>query len=218
MKKLIIFIAAVIFAGCQKDKTIQTPDSGGGGPAVTSLKVVEVNSGIPVSGAKVILDKCYQKDVNDNCVSFVMMGEKITNEDGIFAFPVNWEVARMTATKNQYWDARVFDNNNDILMIPEGWANVMVRREGRYPDDYKMVLWKNTEDPNLHDWTVSITLSDIGEEGMLIPIRCFATVPDKINWKITNNNGKEVLEEGSTPYFTINRFETMYVDLHYAIK
>jgi len=189
MRKLILVI--IIFASCtKKDK-----------PNLTSVKVQESVTNLPVSAADVALLRC-----NYGCpFGATVLFQGVTDDNGICQVPSgNYgdTESYMVVWKTKYWPFEV-QKNTTVYITPEGWLQLRINRVGNYPVGSRLLLNLYNQNGSRSDLTDYNTAADT-----LILVKGFGSQQNKIDWQVVDA-GFNLVTNGTLNGLQIPRFDTL---------
>lgn len=215
MKKVAVLMALLVFLACKK-----TELNTGNGPGETFWegKVLESETGIPIAGATIAIDKCGHYDIEFGCLSYVNETTTTTDNNGVYKVSSRFRADRMRASHSQYWPE--YSQGGSLLnLIPEAWAKVHLKKINNYPGGCKMNVskpcrpyygWGNVSFER-HCYSMDFNLP----ADTTVMVRCYGGRNDnKIVWSIKNSNNQSIASD-TIPDFSASKFETINLEVEF---
>jgi hypothetical protein len=189
MKKFIL-ILAIIISGCKKEDRQN----------LTTIKVVESITGLPVSGANLTLLRCKY-----GCpFGATVLSKGISDNNGICQVPTEHyiDATSLNVLTTKYWPFAV-EKNTTVSMTAEGWIQLRIHRTGTYPTGSKLLLTIHGQSASMTDITEYNTAAD-----SLLQVKGFGSQQNKMDWQVVDASFN-LLNNGTINELQVPRFDTL---------
>jgi hypothetical protein len=183
MRKLILVI--IIFAGCSKKE--EQP--------LTSIKVLESITNLPVSGADVTLSEPY---------SATVAFQGVTDDNGICLVPsliYNTVGTGMYVMKQKYWTYG-FREDTTVHLTPYGWLQLRIHKVGNYTAGSRLLLTQFDQSGSVY----FVTDVNTAEDSLIVAF-CYGNQQTRIEWAV--HDGQNPGAAGTIDWLQIPRFDTL---------